>query len=287
MQKTEFPFEIVINDDCSTDGTTEIIKEYADKYPELFVPIFHKENQYSKGNKRILATFVFPKAKGKYIALCEGDDYWTDPLKLQKQADVLESDDTIGLCYCKAISYNQKKESYGRVIGSKYSIRDEIYIRNKVPTLTVCFRSKLLKDYVVQIYPISKDWKMGDLPMWIFMWENSKVKFVNACVGVYRILNSSASHCQELEHQIEFVRSAYEIRLFFIKYYNKEYLKIKVAERFTQDIFDICITRKKFKYAYVYLKNEVDMKLIIVSGMKSVFKNLIKRIFLNNSSLIL
>lgn len=91
MQQTNFKYEVIIHDDASTDGTQEIIKEYTQKYPDIFKPILQTENQYSKGVKRILATFCYPKAKGKYIALCEGDDYWTDPLKLQKQVDFLEA----------------------------------------------------------------------------------------------------------------------------------------------------------------------------------------------------
>ena len=90
MQKTNFPFEIIIHDDASTDKTPEIIKEYAKKYPKLFVPILQEENQYSKGVDPY-PTFVFPQVRGKYIAICEGDDYWTDPLKLQKQVDFLKN----------------------------------------------------------------------------------------------------------------------------------------------------------------------------------------------------
>ena len=82
MQKTDFPIEILIHDDASTDGTTEIIKKYEKEYPDLIHAVYQTENQYSQGKK------VFPilanQASGKYIALCEGDDYWTDPLKLQK-----------------------------------------------------------------------------------------------------------------------------------------------------------------------------------------------------------
>ena len=81
MQKTNFKYEIIIHDDASTDGTAEIIKEYAERYPDLITPVFQTENQYSKGLRGFFAKFVFPHAKGKYIALCEGDDYWIDPYK--------------------------------------------------------------------------------------------------------------------------------------------------------------------------------------------------------------
>src|SRR5690606_25359461 len=91
MQKCNFEYEILIHDDASTDDTQKIIKEYQQKYPEIIKPILQTENQYSKGVRGIMARFNFPRAKGKYIALCEGDDYWTDPLKLQKQIDFLEN----------------------------------------------------------------------------------------------------------------------------------------------------------------------------------------------------
>ncbi|MBK2267748.1 glycosyltransferase family 2 protein [Francisella philomiragia] len=90
MQQTNFPFEIIINDDCSTDNTAKIVSEYQAKYPNIIKSIFQSENQFCKG----LSPFndiLFPASKGKYIALCEGDDYWTDPHKLQKQVDFLEA----------------------------------------------------------------------------------------------------------------------------------------------------------------------------------------------------
>jgi len=98
MQKTDFPIEILIHDDASTDGTVEIVKEYERKYPEIVKPIFQKENQYSQGIG-ISATYQYPRARGKYIAICEGDDYWTDPNKLQKQVDFLENNTEFGLVF--------------------------------------------------------------------------------------------------------------------------------------------------------------------------------------------
>lgn len=91
MQKTDFPFEAIVHDDASTDNSAEIIREYAEKYPDIIKPIFETENQYSKKDGslgRIMNEAIHPGTK--YIAYCEGDDYWTDPMKLQIQIDYLE-----------------------------------------------------------------------------------------------------------------------------------------------------------------------------------------------------
>lgn len=90
MQKTEYPFEVVIHDDASTDRTSDIIREYEKKYPEIIKPIYQKENQHSQGVS-IFSQWVFPRAQGKYVAWLECDDYWTDPNKLQRQVSYMEN----------------------------------------------------------------------------------------------------------------------------------------------------------------------------------------------------
>ena len=100
MQITDFPIEILIHDDASTDGTDAIIQEYAEKYPDLFFPLFEKENQFSKGKSSVMdIEYNYTRAKGKYIAYCEGDDYWTDPMKLQRQVDFLEANPEYSVCF--------------------------------------------------------------------------------------------------------------------------------------------------------------------------------------------
>lgn len=89
-QKTNFRYEVLVHDDASTDNTPAIIREYAQKYPDIIKPIFQTENQYSKGVK-ILPEIIHPKSSGRYIAFCEGDDYWCDENKLQRQVDFLET----------------------------------------------------------------------------------------------------------------------------------------------------------------------------------------------------
>jgi len=102
MQKCTYPIEVLIHDDASTDGTQDIIRNYEREYPTLILPIYQKENMYSKGIKPT-QRFQRPRAKGKYLAICEGDDYWTDPLKLQKQVDFLEAHPEYVICYHNAI----------------------------------------------------------------------------------------------------------------------------------------------------------------------------------------
>lgn len=89
-QKTNFPLEVYIHDDASTDRTPEIIRDYQKIYPSLIKPIFQEENQFSKGINP-LSHHIYPHLNSDYIAYCEGDDYWIDPLKLQKQVDVMDS----------------------------------------------------------------------------------------------------------------------------------------------------------------------------------------------------
>ncbi len=113
MQKTTFPFEAIVHDDASTDGSAAIIREYAEKYPHIIKPIYETENQYHKGDgtfTRIIRGAVHPKAK--YIAICEGDDYWIDPLKLQRQVDFLESHPDYVICSHDCIYYYEETHEF-------------------------------------------------------------------------------------------------------------------------------------------------------------------------------
>lgn len=191
MQKTSFPFEIIINDDCSNDGTTEILKDYAIKYPDLIHLILHDENQYSKGIRRILATFVYPVAKGKYIALCEGDDYWIDPYKLQKQVDYLEAHPECTLVCNRTKIKSEKDQSFmddncclnnDGVLDAKDVIRKGgLYIS----TCSLIYRSSL-----TSFYPeYCKKCHVGDYPLQILAAMKGSVYYLNDPMSVYRVNN--------------------------------------------------------------------------------------------------
>ncbi len=101
IQKTNFAFEILVHEDASADPTAEIIRNYEKRYPDLIKPIYETENQYSKQDGS-LACIQFGRVKGKYVAICEGDDYWTDPFKLKKQFDTMERNPQVDMCVHKA-----------------------------------------------------------------------------------------------------------------------------------------------------------------------------------------
>ena len=104
-QKTNFKYEVIIHDDASTDNTTNIIREYEEKYPDIIKPIYQTENQYSKGIG-IIPNYIVPRIRGKYVAACEGDDYWCDDYKLQKQFDYMEKHSECSMCVHNTIKHD-------------------------------------------------------------------------------------------------------------------------------------------------------------------------------------
>lgn len=147
MQKTDFPFEVIIHDDASTDGTSDIIREYAAKYPDIIKPIIQTENQYSKHRNFFkILTDVINHGQGEYVALCEGDDYWTDENKLQKQFDVLESNRNAGLCYTGVKCLKDGAFSDNKTYTKYFKTFNQLlFDGNCIPTLTTVFRKSLFQ----------------------------------------------------------------------------------------------------------------------------------------------
>ena len=157
MQKTSFPFEVIVHDDASTDGTTDIVNEYAKKYPEIIKPMIETENQWQKGGlKHIIGIMNEKHRRGKYIAFCEGDDYWTDPLKLQRQVDFLESHSDYSMCFHSA----KKKYETNTVawidcenIQDKDYDATDIFVNWTVPTASVLCRKEAMDFYANLKHP--------------------------------------------------------------------------------------------------------------------------------------
>lgn len=188
MQRTLFPFEILIHDDASTDRTPDIIRDYEDKYPDIIKPIYQIENQYSKG-VNITLEIQFPHAKGKYIALCEGDDYWIDPLKLQKQVDFLENNPDYSMFFHNAIEHfehkNIKDRLFSNVKNADYS-GVEIYKRWIIPTASVVLHRSVIEADLYQAAIKNKKFMFGDILIFLTAANLGRVRGSSDVMSVYR-----------------------------------------------------------------------------------------------------
>ena len=188
MQKTSFRFQVIIHDDASTDGTDDIIREYAEKYPDIIVPIFETENQYSKRNGAI-SRQMNRLMKGTYAAYCEGDDYWTDPLKLQKQVSFLEQHPDYIMACNRTQLFSQKK---GRFVGETlcYSSDRDISAEDTIlhgglyiPSCSSVYRWDIRDSFT----DYCKNSPVGDYPLQIMCAMKGKIRYFSDCMSVYRV----------------------------------------------------------------------------------------------------
>lgn len=244
-QKTIFSYEIIVHDDASSDGTANIIRDYAEKY-SIIVPILQTENQYSKHDGSLLKILTHA-TRGEYIAMCEGDDYWIDPNKLQEQVDYLENHPDCGLTYGKVNKFSQIKKKIVGQGGDFVSDYNDLLINgNRIPTPSVLFRSILNERYWAEIG--FHDWMMSDYPQWLYIAKNTKIHFENKVYATYRVLNSSASHFSSYEQHKAFEDSLYNIRLFFVNKYGADGNdKSLLTEQYNKALFRVSYQHKNYK----------------------------------------
>ena len=186
MQETSFPFEIIIHDDVSTDRTVDIIREYETKFPNIIKPIYQKENKFSQGINPM--SFIFPKVKGKYIAFCDGDDFWTDKKKLQIQVESMEKNPEVNMSFHSVYEFINRKK---RRVLSKQADSNRIFNTKEIilgggefcPTTSLMFRKKLILEvpkYITRIIP-------GDYPMQIIGSNRGGALYINRCMSAYRV----------------------------------------------------------------------------------------------------
>lgn len=237
LQKTAFPIEIIIHDDASTDKTAEIIKSYANKYPDLIFPIYQTENQYSKGIRRIAVIFTFPKVRGKYIALCEGDDYWTDPFKLQKQVDFMEENPDCSVCFHAAEQIYGDRDLKNNVKrpkriprNGKYSMRHAILGGGSfMPTASMVLRTKICHNFPAWVFRSP----VGDIPLMLVLAEQGKIGYIKDVMSVYRVMTANSwsrgmvQWERQKEHNFAITRMWREFDAWTRKRYTL-YVKIKI-----------------------------------------------------------
>ena len=291
MQQTTFPFVCVIVDDASIDGEQRVIDNYLGKHFNLddvdiirreetndynmvfarhsennncyFAVYYLKYNHYSikKSKKEYLAEWH----NFKYFALCEGDDYWIDPLKLQKQVDFLEDHPDYGLVHTNR--YNIKGDTLTKVKARDNYDAISVLLQTGIATLTTCFRSDLYFKYLEEVQPQNKGWLMGDSPLWKYISFKSKIHLLPDYTAVYRILLESASHSGDINKRLAFIRSQLAIQEFIYDQYAKKddisgklHYMIKSNHHFR--MFIIYIGFREYKTAWNYIKkNRREIKI--------------------------
>lgn len=202
-QSTSFKFEVIVHDDASTDKTADVIKEFEVKYPEIIKPIYEKENQFTNGD--YIKREVLKKVRGKYIALCEGDDYWIDPLKLQYQIDVLESHPEYSGSFHDAIIVGSNDKVFRNGFLPSEFFKTPVW-ENKdreydfegmlgfdfIPTASIVTRVELYQNFK----NYCENPVCGDIPFKMWLASNGNMYYINKKMSAYRTFNSSSASGQ-------------------------------------------------------------------------------------------
>lgn len=282
MQETSFPFEILIHDDASTDNSASIINEYATKHPHLIKPLYQKENQYSKGVD-VTYDFQISRALGKYIAICEGDDYWTDPKKLQKQVDFLENNPDFGLVYT---DFDKLFNNSGTIRISLFKNGEEVpytefedILENK-PYLAPCtwvYR----KEFTPQKRGNYTDWSYTIL---LDIAKESRIKYLDDTTAVYRLLPESASHSKSIKKQFNYMKGVYQIQMeYAAKYCVENNVIEKINSKYFVEIFPYAVAGKdkdttKRAIISIWKNRHYSLRFFVISifyylGIGSFFLN--------------
>lgn len=198
-QQTDFPYVAIVHEDKSTDGTAAILREYAEKYPDIIKPIFEEENQYSKpdGSLGAVMNAALNATGAKYVAYCEGDDYWTSPEKLQKQVDFLEAHPDYTMCCHNAIGHHVTGQTPERPVGctvecdvpKMHEMKDEVFY---VPTMSLLLLRDILNSSYYHKITSTKHMAFGDDQIRIAAQHYGKAHYFKETMSVYNVHNSGA-----------------------------------------------------------------------------------------------
>lgn len=275
-QEHNYKYEILVSDDCSTDGTQDVIKEFQEKYPDIIKPRYNEKNLGAMTNYYT----NIERAQGKYLMGCGGDDYWL-PGKVQKQIEFMEKNPGFGLCYSRAKIYKEELDCYDGYTGSTYNDKNDILLKgNCVSALTTCVRMDFYKKYYNEIQPQNKDWLTEDYPLNIYSFFESNVYYMSEPLAVYRVIKGSLCHQINPHKQFIFEKSIYNIRIFFANKYN-----ISIEVKTDKDFFEL--VKNSFsvnKSELESLRKELSLTKeynFLILYFKKVLKNILPYGFVN------
>lgn len=297
MQNTMFPFVCVIVDDASTDGEQKVIGNYIQENFDVRNAIHEENDNYilkfvrHKNNLNCYFAIYYLKynhwrwkstepyilrwqEKSNFVALCEGDDYWIDPMKLQAQVDYMEEHPDCGMVYTKIRILVQSKNEISEVEWARDCSFEDMLLSNEVQTLTVCARRDLFDEFYALSDKIvnEKQWLMGDYPLWLFFFAESSTKFIGKITAVYRVLENSASHSVDFSERERFIINSMDISLYFAKRYNKMNMIPSVVKRNVEIILRESDSRHKNTktlFLPIFLKYRIYNPTLLILALSS------------------
>ena len=282
MQKVDFPIEILINDDASTDRTAEIVREYEAKYPDLIRAFYQPVNLYSQG-KDLCLEVLYPQARGKYIALCEGDDYWTEPTKLQRQVDFLESHPEYSACVHNTMLHYCSGNGKDRPL-LNHTEDCDVRFEDICNGMSFSFHTSSIvaKKAIIanpqDFFYVGLSYGFGDHPDALWMYVNGPIRCFKECMSVYRIHSGSASWSAAVDGQYdklrEFIIGKVELLRAFRPWAPKDQL----------DVVDKAILEKEFELMYIEGRDADQRKppydeILASKPFSYRFKNRLKCLF--------
>ena len=222
MQQTLFGVEIVVGNDQSSDRTANIVEDYRQRYPELITVVESSERVGMRANyRRTVAA-----ARGRYIAMLDGDDYFTAYDKLQKQVELLEENPEVGMCYTRSRRIDEEGNTTIYPEGECLTTLEAMLRRNPAENCTVVARRDLVEQYYAEIRPEEHpEWLTDDLPMWLWFAARSEYRAIDRPTAVHRVLRFSVSHNPDYRKKIAFVDSLVDISLWYDERYNSGKLR--------------------------------------------------------------
>lgn len=274
-QICNFPVLLIISDDCSTDQTPDICRQYALQYPDKILFLRNEQNlglvlNYKK---------AFDACTAKYIAILEGDDYWTDPLKLQKQADLLEAEQEVGLVHGARYTLIEETGKMAPLSPStiKSDVKNQGYVyeklirKNFITPLTVLFRRSLIEGKVDFQFFMDNHFKTIDYALWLTIAVASKIRFMEEVLGVYRVRETSVSNRMSIDSMAEFIKTS----RITVKYFLQSHPVVNFDEKEVDAFYDTILfshsllsqDRKNAKFygAKIKSKNVKDTIKILIA----------------------
>jgi glycosyltransferase involved in cell wall biosynthesis len=236
-QKTDFKMRLIIGEDFSTDNTAEIVKEYASRFPDKIAPLINNRNMGMTDN----SVQILNACHAPYFAMLEGDDFWTDPLKLQKQVDFLEANPDYGLVHTDVNFYYQESnrliKDFNKTNDIKFpngNIFEDLLTNLDlfIKTATVLARTEIYKNAYSPDLIKEKHWIASDLPTMLEISLKTKIKYFNYSTATYRLLEESASRTHDQRKKLNFHKATWDVRLYYWEKYSRNPERKKVIDKY-------------------------------------------------------